>query len=480
MSASDKKHSHPQTWELTGSWAGAWKVFAGIGVVGLGLAGVGYTTDPHRFAFSWLFGFMTVLTVALGALFFVLVQRSTAAGWSVTVRRTAEFFALGLVVMVPLFAPVLFCMNMLFPWLGHHAAAEEHASISLVTPAYAQDHAPTETAHAPAPGSAAEPAAPAAPKRTFHPTGAGNTNINEHGDHSEHAAPPGMPEPKEKMEEQTLERKAGYLNRNFFLARAAIYFLIWILLSTKLFNYSVDQDRSKDPQLTVRAQRFSLPALHLFGFSLTFAAFDWVMSLEPSWFSTIFGVVIFACGTVSSYALIILVTLSLKNAGPLEGAVNSEHYHDLGKLMWGFLIFWAYVSFAQFMLIWYAALPEETTFFHNRWDWAPWNNVTVAIILGHFVIPFFWLISRNFKRNLGRLQIGSFIILVMHVIDMYWFVMPNFHLGKAGFTFHWMDLACLFACIGVYGAFVFHRMTKHPLVPIGDPRLERSLHFQNA
>jgi hypothetical protein len=148
--------------------------------------------------------------------------------------------------------------------------------------------------------------------------------------------------------------------------------------------------------------------------------------------------------------------------------------------MWGFLIFWAYVSFSQFMLIWYAALPEETTFFHNRWDFGPWRDVSTAIILGHFVLPFFWLISRNFKRNLGRLQIGALIILVMHVIDIYWYVMPNFHLGREGFSFHWMDIACLFACAGVYGAFVFHRMTKHPLVPIGDPRLERSLHFQNA
>jgi hypothetical protein len=204
------------------------------------------------------------------------------------------------------------------------------------------------------------------------------------------------------------------------------------------------------------------------------------MSLEPTWFSTIFGVVIFAIATLVSYAVIILVTLALKNAGPLEGAVTIEHYHDLGKLMWGFLIFWGYVSFAQFMLIWYAALPEETTFFHNRWDYAPWMTVSTIIILGNFCVPFFWLISRNFKRNLGRLQIGCWVILAMHLVDVYWYVMPNFHLGSEGFTFHWMDLACLLACTGVYGAFVFHRMTKFPLVPIGDPRLERSLHFLNA
>jgi hypothetical protein len=178
--------------------------------------------------------------------------------------------------------------------------------------------------------------------------------------------------------------------------------------------------------------------------------------------------------------VIILVTLALRSSGPLEGAVTVEHFHDLGKLMFGFLVFWAYVSFSQYMLIWYAALPEETTFFHNRWDYEPWSNVSMGIILFHFVVPFFWTMSRTFKRNLGRLQIGAAIILVMHVVDIYWYVMPNFHLGKAGFSFHWLDVACLMAVAGIYSAFVFHRMSQFPLVPIGDPRLERSLHFQNA
>jgi hypothetical protein len=132
------------------------------------------------------------------------------------------------------------------------------------------------------------------------------------------------------------------------------------------------------------------------------------------------------------------------------------------------------------MLIWYAALPEETTFYHNRWDHDPWMNVSLAIILFHFVVPFFWTISRNFKRNVGRLQIGAGIILVAHVVNIYWFVMPNFHLGKDGFTFHWLDIMCLLAVAGVYGAFVFYRMTQFSLVPVGDPRLQRSLHFQNA
>jgi hypothetical protein len=308
------------------------------------------------------------------------------------------------------------------------------------------------------------------------------------GGHQASHAPPGMPDPHALIHGEIMAKKAPYLNRNFFLVRAGIYFLIWIVLGVRLLAYSTEQDKSKDPKLTLAAQRFAPPATFLFALSLTFAAFDWIMSLEPSWFSTIFGVVIFASGVVSSYAVIILVTMALRSAGPLDGAVTVEHYHDLGKLMFGFLVFWGYVSFSQLMLIWYAALPEETTFFHNRWDYGPWSKVSTALMLFHFVVPFFWTMSRWFKRNLGRLQIGATILLVMHAVDMYWFVMPNIMLDPTNgkylvgqtFSFHWLDASCLLAVGGIYAAFVFYRMTQFSLVPIGDPRLQRSLHFQNA
>jgi hypothetical protein len=462
-------------------------------------AGLGYTQDPRRFAFSWLFAFITVLTVALGALFFVLVQRLTSAGWSVTVRRTAEFFSLGLIAMVPLFLPVLMSMNTLFPWLGEHSPEAGHASgparvggLEIVTPAYAAqpgEHAPVNAAPSPhgetghgVPAHGEGDVAGHLPGSKAGPPGeppVGGAHANAPVGHGPAAHGP-MGDPHELAEQKMLEKKKPYLNRTFFLVRAAIYFVIWVFLAMRLFGYSTAQDKSKDPALTLSAQRFAPPATFLYGLSLTFAAFDWIMSLEPTWFSTIFGVVIFASAVVSSYAVLILTTLALRSSGPLHGAVTIEHYHDLGKLMFGFLVFWAYVGFSQYMLIWYAALPEETTFYHNRWDHEPWGNVTMAIILFHFVVPFFWIISRNFKRNVNRLQIGAIILLVMHVVDMYWFVMPNFHLGKPGFSFSWIDGACLLAVVGVYGAFVFHRMTQFPLVPIGDPRLERSLHFQNA
>ena len=503
MSAAKAKKESENNWNLAGSsWAGAWKVFAGIGALGLVGAGVGYASDPRRFAFSWMFAFVTVLTIALGAMFFVLIQHLTSAGWSVTVRRTAEFFALGIIALVPLFAPVLMTMNHLFPWLGDHSHESGHASgpaphsvldLGLIKPAYAQEHAdqPEKTpnpvlapthgqpppAHPSDPAGALPGAKGGPPSDSPQPDVHGDT---AHGAHVAHKAHGPMGDPHELTEKKILEKKKPYLNQSFFLIRVGVYFLVWVLLALRLFGYSTAQDKSKDKKLTLSMQRLAPPATFLYGITLTFAAFDWIMSLEPTWFSTIFGVIIFACGVVSSLAVIILVTLSLRASGPLKGAVTIEHYHDLGKLMFGFLVFWAYVQFSQFMLIWYAALPEETTFYHNRWDHAPWDKVSSALILGHFVIPFFWTISRNFKRNVGRLQIGAAIILVMHVVDMYWFVMPNYLLGQHGFTFHWLDAACLLAVAGIYGAFVFNRMTRHSLVPVGDPRLERSLQFLNA
>ena len=473
-----KEHGHPTSWKLSGPWAGAWKVFATIGGLGLLASAAGYTMDPRRFAFSWMFAFVTSLSIALGAMFFVLIQRLTSAGWSVTVRRTAEFFSYGILALIPLFIPVLMSMGHLFPWLGEHTehgtadtAPAVHGSLTLITPAYAQEHA-VPAVPAGDHGEALKPRVAAAHEGdpSAGDSAHGGLAAREHAQHEAHAL----------VHTELLAKKSAYLNKNFFYLRACLYFLIWTVLAVRLFGYSAAQDISKDPQLTVRAQAFAPPATFLFALSLTFAAFDWIMSLEPTWFSTIFGVYFFAAGVVSSYAVLILVTMALRTSGPLEGAVTVEHYHDLGKLMFGFLVFWAYIGFSQFMLIWYAALPEETTWYHNRWDHDPWAKVSMALLLGHFVLPFFWTISRNFKRNLGRLQIGAGIILVMHVVDMYWFVMPNYMLGKDGFAFSWIDVACLCAVAGVYGAFVFYRMTKYSLVPVGDPRLERSLHFQNA
>jgi len=395
------------------SWSNAWKIAAGIGVVGLAAAGAGYASDPKRFAFSYLFGFIVALTIALGSLFFVLVERLTSAGWSVTIRRTAEFFAAAIPILAILFIPIWLSMGHLFPWFTHESSHVTHV------------------------------------------------------------------DPEHILHAELMTKKSPFLNQGFFTARAILYFILWSWIALRLFAFSTNQDKSKDPKWTLKAQAFAPAATFLFGLSLTFAAFDWVMSLEPSWYSTIFGVYMFAGCVVVMFATLTVVTMALRASGLLGRAITVEHYHDLGKLLFGFNVFWAYIGFSQFMLIWYASIPEETTWYHRRWDeGGPWAFISLLILFAHFIVPFFMLISRNAKRALDFFGVAAGWMILMHVLDIYWFVMPNF--ASEGFRVHWMDGACLFGVGGVYLAAVFYRMTLYPLIPVGDPRLTRCMRFENA
>jgi hypothetical protein len=459
-------------------WAGLWKLFGAIGAGGLLLSGIGYAVDPQRFAYSYLFAFTCALTVGIGALFFIIVERLTSAGWSVSTRRLAEFFAMGFPALAALFVPVLLCMGTLFPWL-HEAEAEkaehhETSSLELANPligvAHAQDHA-----GAPATPGAQPPLTTRPPPRR--PPEGGHGHGPREG---AAAATKGGPDEAaiEAKEEQTLAKKAGYLNKTFFLVRVVLYFAAWLFMAFRYFALSTGQDTTKDPSLTVKARSFAPVSTILFGLSLTFAAFDWLMSLEPSWFSTIYGVTFFAGSVVTIYATLTVVGMGLRDEGLTKNAITVEHFHDLGKLLFGFLVFWAYVNFSQFMLIWYAALPEETTFFHHRWDVGPWAYISLLLVIAHFIIPFFLLLSRNVKRRLPALRIGAVWLLVMHVVEIYWQVMPNYNHGESMVS--WIDLACLAGVLGVYLAVVFRNMTLYPLIPVGDPRLARSLAFENA
>ncbi len=461
------------------AWAGLWKIFAGIGAAGLAVSTVGYMGDTERFAFSYLTAFFLFLTVGLGSIFFILIDRLTSAGWSVTVRRTAEFFAGGMPIFLVLFLPILATMGILFPWLQEGKNEQHHAKVELVTPAYAQDphdvQAPGPVGGPVGAGGAnphANPVNPHAPNAGSRRGGGHSVErVAAEGTHSEH-------DPEHVLHQQVLAKKAPYLNRTFFVIRAVIYLLVWSFLATRLFGFSTKQDATRDPKLTLAAQGFAPVATILFALTLTFAAFDWIMSLDPAWFSTIFGVTIFAGSVVAMYSTLIVVTMALKDRGLLKDAVTVEHYHDLGKLLFGFLIFWAYVSFSQYMLIWYAALPEETTFYHLRWDVGPWKSVSLFIVFAHFVIPFFLILSRNMKRRLTVLRLGAMWLLGMHAVEMYWLVMPNYAHGEV--SLHWLDATCFLGVGGAYLAAVFYRMTKYPLIPVGDPRLSRALSFENA
>jgi uncharacterized membrane protein YsdA (DUF1294 family) len=426
-------------------WAQAWKMALAVGVIGVVCAVAGFSIDHRRFAFAYLMGFVTVLTMALGSIFFVLVQHLTSAGWSVSVRRASEFFVAGAVIIPLLALPNLLNLEHLYPWwnAGHHEDVA-HAQ------GFGEPHSPDPEHGAVAPEHSA-------------------TGGAHHG-------------PEHALHEATLAKKLAYLNPSFFYIRGVVYLLVWLWLATRLFGYSTKQDSTGDPGFTVKLQRLAPGATFLFALSLTFAGFDWVMSLEPNWYSTMFGVRVFAASAVLGLALNILVALGFRRSGVAKEAINVEHFHDLGKLMFGFLVFWAYISFSEFFLIWYAAIPEETLYYHRRWDVSSWRWISISLVTVKFIMPFFLVMSRNAKRNLGLLGLGAGWIAVMHLVEMYYWVMPYYQEGEIAFSLTGFvtDLGCVFACVGLYLAVVFRRMLNHPVIPVRDPRLGRAIDFVNA
>jgi len=274
-----------------------------------------------------------------------------------------------------------------------------------------------------------------------------------------------------------LAGKIGFLNPTFFTIRLVLYFVIWIALASFLYRTSVAQDESGDPALTLRMERLSAPGMVLFALSLNFAAFDLLMSLDPHWFSTIFGVYYFSASVVAFFAVMPKILVALQTQGLLKNAVTVEHYHDFGKLLFGFVVFWAYIAFSQYMLIWYANVPEETEWFLKR-QTGEWTTVSLILIFGHFVIPFLLLVSRKVKRRPLLLAITGGFVAAMCWIDIYWLVIPEFSPGVARFGL--IDIFCFLGMNGLYTAVLVLRLRRHSLVPEKDPRLAESLAFENA
>jgi hypothetical protein len=270
--------------------------------------------------------------------------------------------------------------------------------------------------------------------------------------------------------------KQGYLNPTFFYIRAVIYFAIWIGMSLWFFRGSSSLDRKRDDTIVQRMQTAAGPGLYLFGFSLTFAAFDWIMSLDPHWYSTIFGVYVFSGAVTSALSVLCLINIRLQGVGLLNRISTVEHRHDLGKLLFGFTVFFAYIGFSQYFLIWYANIPEETIFYKERWV-PGWQTISMMILLGHFVLPFLALLSRHPKRNPTALGLVAAWMIFMHYIDMYWLVKPNF--DHHGAHFGIADIGCLLLMIGVGAFAVTRRATGSALFPLHDPRIPEALRAEN-
>jgi hypothetical protein len=289
--------------------------------------------------------------------------------------------------------------------------------------------------------------------------------------------------------------KEGFLNPTFFWIRTVAYFSIWAVLASFFFRHSVAQDETGDRAHSNVMTKWAGPAAILFGVSITFASIDWIMSISPAWFSTMFGVYFFCGCAVGGFSMLILITLRLLKLGALKGIVSSEHLQDLGKLMWAFgIVFWAYIGFSQYMLIWYGNVPEETTWFMAR-QIGQWRIVSAALLFGHFVFPFVGLISKWIKRAPLTLGIGAVWMLCFHYVDLYWLVMPEIPHDIAEYrTYgeiaakyadtqtHFSNPVNFLLALGVLGAVAagtIGTLSKVSLLPKKDPRLAESLRFEN-
>ncbi len=372
---------------------------------------LGFVLSGGSFA-GWMQDYLVhytfLVSIMLGALFFVFLQHLTRAGWSVTVRRTAELMAgatptLVAVALLPI-AITLFINGLnLYPWAA--------------------------------------------------------------GDFFLH-----HPE---------LRHKTVYLNIPFFLLRAAFCLAVWWWLGRFYLTRSVAQDTDGDPGWTRMMEKWSPAAALLFTATVTLAALDWVMSLSPAWYSTIFPVYIFSGCVVGGLAGLILILLIAQRLGLISRrVVTVEHYHDLGKLLFGFVIFWGYIAFSQYMLIWYGNIPEESQFYLPRQQ-GIWLFISLGLIFGHLLIPLVGMMPRAIKRNSWTLGFFAVWLLGFHWLDLYWLIKPNWHAAVSPLSL----VGGILGGAGVFGimtGIVLRGLTRYAPIPVRDPRLDEAIHHEVA
>jgi hypothetical protein len=274
-----------------------------------------------------------------------------------------------------------------------------------------------------------------------------------------------------------LALKREYLSENFFILRTCIYFTLWSIWIFSIYYQSTKQDKERSARQMNIIARWSAPGLFLVVVIGTLASYDWLMSLSPKWYSTIFGLYILSGGALTFMSIVTLICLGFRRAGVLKKSITPEHYHDLGKWLFALTAFYTYMAFSQYLLIWYANLPEETIWYRNRMV-GSWLPLSLAMPFLRFLIPFFVLLCRPAKRSLKVIAGIAIYSILVEYIELYWIVMPTYF--KTGPQISWMDFATLAATLSVCALVFWSRFRKNKLMPVGDLRFEQSLHFENA
>jgi hypothetical protein len=372
-------------------------IYLGWGLlsVGVSLSCVAYIVEPKHAAFAHLINFLFLISIGIGALFYVALEYLTGAVWSVPMRRVNEFLA-ALIPLAVLFAlPLLFHLSDLFQW------AQQTVESDVL-----------------------------------------------------------------------LQSKRPYLNIPFFIVRFVVIFLIWTLFYYSFTRNSRKQDIDKDQKHTWWNIRLSAVFMPFFAIGLTLLAVDWAMSLEMYWYSTIYGIYYFSGIALAGVATATYIIVKLHENRFLP-QLRRDHFYSLGTLMFVFVNFWAYIAFSQFMLIWYANLPEETFWFIARWK-NGWEYISILLILVHFAVPYFVLLSQDAKMDPRRLKLMALWILAAHLLDLYWLVMPSYSPSP---VFGWIEASFTMIVVGLVIVVLNWNMKRYNLVPVGDPKLERGLNF---
>ena len=282
--------------------------------------------------------------------------------------------------------------------------------------------------------------------------------------------------PEAVAKDQLLQHKSAYLNTGFFLARAAFYFVVWAGLAYLLNKLSAELDGGPSVRVSRRLRGVSGAGLLLMGFTITFASVDWAMSLDPHWFSTIYGVLFMVGQALAALTLVIVVLALFGKEEPFAGVVKPVDTHDLGKLMLAFTMLWAYIHLSQFLITWAGNLPEEIPWYIRRTH-GGWQVVAQLLILFHFALPFLLLLSRDLKRDAKKLAFVAGLVFLVRLLDLYWLVAPDLqgHGESHGIAVHGLDLATPVALGGIWLAFFAHELKRRPLLPIGEPEIRERI-----
>lgn len=495
-------HSHAKNLEDENTQLKPSSKLLGIGLMVGGLVALGaayassLATPQHGSRFLWalLFGVSGFLAISCSALIFVLINHLVRAGWITNVRRILETLAMQIPLMGLLLLPIIIVsgLTMTSDHDGHAKPLVYSWAVPANTPvvhhgAHATEHEakPTDAGHVEAGHTENKLADPAIHAESLapHPAESATRDVdaqympNVAQRNRDNQVMPGLDRPFDAL---IKEKYDTWLSPMFWAVRIVAYLTILSVIGWYFFKKSVAQDASGDPDISARLSAISAPALIASALLVTFVGFDVFMSLDPHWFSTMFGVYYFASGTQAMWACMILFCIVLQRRGYLNVSVSKEHFHDMGKFMFAFVVFFAYIAFSQYMLQWYANLPEETFWYDKRGYSTMYPNgytpFVLILLIGRFVIPFLGLVSRHVKRNYFGVGFWAIWLLGCTVVDMYLIVMPEFSrqplLGLP-------EILCLAGAGLLWTGNSVRMLASHALRPVRDPRTHESVALQN-